>query len=173
MIPRAWIVAAGLSAMVAASAGGFFFGRSYEAGEQAKTQLDKALAYAGEIVAQQDRADVTADHIEQLRKAAGKANRVITKEVTRYVEVTKPADRCDLPATWRVRHDAAATGAATDTEALAVAAAGAGAVADAAALETVADNYEACRGYIEQVKGWQAYYRMLTGEIRAQAEKGE
>jgi hypothetical protein len=58
-------------------------------------------------------------------------------------------------------HDAAATGEPAD--AARVAAGDAEPVADAAALRVVADNYEQCREYIEQVRGWQRWW----GEVKA------
>lgn len=165
MIPNPWLIVGVVVTHLAVPAGAFSFGRSHEAGEQAKVQLDQALAYAGEIVARQASIDDIADHLEKVRKVAAQKNRIITKEVIRY-ETVVPADlRCDLPGAWRVRHDAAATGEPVDPGAAGLADGGAAPVGDAAALEVVADNYADCRGYAEQVKGWQAYYR----EIRAQA----
>lgn len=49
------------------------------------------------------------DLANERAKKKGK-DRIITQEVTRYVEITPAADRVVLPGTWRVRHDAAATG---------------------------------------------------------------
>jgi len=86
-------------------------------------------------------------------------DRIITREVIRYVQVTPAADRCTLPGTWRVRHDAAATG--DPAQATGLAADTAHPVADDTALATVAENYTACRGYIEQVAGWQAWCRAV------------
>jgi hypothetical protein len=55
-----------------------------------------------------------------------------------------------------VLHDAAATGEPAD--AARVAAGAAEPVTDAAALSTVAGNYEQCREYIEQLRGWQQWW---------------
>lgn len=98
--------------------------------------------------------DQAADIAQQAVK-----DRVITREVIRYVQVTPAADRCTLPGTWRVRHDAAATGDPGESAELAAGAAEP--VADDTALATVAENYTACRGYIEQVAGWQAWCRTV------------
>ncbi len=99
--------------------------------------------------------------VEQAATAAQQAvkDRIITREVIRYVQVTPAADRCTLPGTWRVRHDAAATG--EPGEAAELAAGAAESVADDTALGVVAENYTACRGYIEQVAGWQAWCRTV------------
>lgn len=156
-----WIILAAVLAFIGTAIGGFSFGRSYEAGEQAKVQHEQAVAYAAEIVRQQGDVDSLSDELEKLRARKQGKDRIITKEVIRYEQVTKPDERCTLPAAWRVLHDAAATGEPA-TEAAGLADAGAGAVTDAAAIATVADNYADCRGYAEQVKGWQGYYRELT-----------
>lgn len=84
---------------------------------------------------------------------------VITKEVIRYVQVTPAANRVVLPGTWRLSHDASATGEP----------AGAGPyvdgasdpVEDAAALETVSDNYKACRYDKRRLKDLQDRYRLI------------
>ena len=60
-----------------------------------------------EVKEKAEQLDVTTATAEVVRTEKVK---VVTKEVIRYVQVTNPADRCELPATWRVRHDAAARG---------------------------------------------------------------
>ena len=57
---------------------------------------------------------------------------------------------------WRLLHDAAATGEPAEPARLAAGAAEP--VADAAAIGTVAGNYEQCREYIEQLRGWQRWW---------------
>lgn len=96
-------------------------------------------------------------------------NQIITKEVIRYVEVTPAADRCTLPGTWRVRHDAAATGEPTEPASLAHGATDP--VTDAAALETVADNYASCRHAIEQVTGWQSWWQVAKNYCGVEHER--
>lgn len=108
----------------------------------------------------QDRADAVAAGIEADRTAQAPRDRQIIKEVIRYVEVTPAADRCSLPGTWRVRHDSAATG--TPAEAGQLLAGAAGAVDDAAALETVTDNYQQCREWRRQIVGWQAWWSAVA-----------
>lgn len=81
---------------------------------------------------------------------------IITKEVIRYVATAPATSRCTLPGNWRLLHDAAATG--TPAEPPSLAADQAEPVTDAAALAIVADNYTACRAYIQQVEGWQDFW---------------
>lgn len=130
---------------------------AYHMGRNAEdaAKLDQALAYAAEIVERQGRVDALAADLEAERAKRTTKNRVITKEVIRYAQL--PADRrCTLDPAWRVLHDAAATGEPADPAR--VAAGAAEPVADAAALETVAGNYEACREYIDQLRGWQRWW---------------
>ena len=129
----------------------YHMGRNAEDG----AKLDQALAYAAEIVERQGKVDALAAILAAERAKRIPKNRTITREVIRYVEL--PADRrCTLDPAWRVLHDAAATGEPAD--AARVAAGDAEPVADAAALEVVAGNYEACREYIDQLRGWQRWW---------------
>lgn len=125
----------------------------------AAAKLDHALAYAAEIVERQGKVDALAADLEAERAKRIPKNRVITKEVVRYE--TLPADRrCELDPAWRLLHDASATGEPAD--AARVAAGDAEPVADAAALETVAGNYEQCREYIDQLRGWQRWWSEVS-----------
>ena len=125
----------------------------------AATKLDQALAYAAEIVERQGRVDTLAADLEAERAKRIPKNRIITKEVVRYE--TLPADRrCELDPAWRLLHDVAATGEPADTAR--VVAGDAEPVADAAALETVAGNYEQCREYIDQLRGWQRWWNEVN-----------
>jgi len=67
---------------------------------------------ADRALADQQRKLVEALALELANDRAKKKakDRIITQEVTRYVEVTPAPDRVVLPGAWRVRHDAAATG---------------------------------------------------------------
>lgn len=121
----------------------------------ATAKLDQALAYAAEIVERQSKVDALAANLEAERAKRIPKNKIITREVVRYAQL--PADRrCTLDPAWRLLHDAAATGEPAD--AARVAAGAAPPVGDAAALEVVAGNYEQCREYIEQVRGWQRWW---------------
>jgi hypothetical protein len=135
----------------------FSHGAAYFLGQSSLDQqrLSDALAYADEIVAEQGRADTLAADLEAERAKRIPKSRTITREVIRYVELP-PDRRCTLDPAWRLLHDAAATGEPADTAR--VAAGDAEPVEDAAALETVAGNYEACRDYITQLEGWQRWW---------------
>ena len=141
--------------------GGYLHGQHVLEGEKAKAERDIAIAYAGEIVSQQGIAADLADENAQLRAQQQPKDRIITQEIVRYAQTTPGSLRCRLPASFRLLHDAAATGQTPVAEAGPLAVAGTDPVEDAAVIETVGLNYEACRGYIEQVKGWQRRYRTL------------
>jgi hypothetical protein len=118
-------------------------------------------------IEQKDAAQSAVDQLDgaQATEQAARTvkDRIITREVIRYVEITPPESRCALPGSWRVQHDAAATGEpATDPAGLAAGAADS--VTDAAALETVAENYSRCRAAIEQVRGWQQWWQRIGKE---------
>lgn len=133
----------------------YHMGRNAEDG----AKLDQALAYAAEIVERQGKVDALAANLEAERAKRIPKNKIITREVVRYAQL--PADRrCTLDPAWRLLHDAAATGEPAD--AARVAAGDAEPVADAAALEVVAGNYEACREYIEQIEGWQRWWNEVS-----------
>lgn len=139
---------------------GYLKGAASVRADIADEKLEIALAYAKEIVANQRIADGLADENTRLRSAQEPKDRLITKEITRYVQVTRPADRCTLPGTWRLRHDAAATGT-PDPETGPVAAGTGNPVEDATALEIIGENYLACRDAIAKVAGWQRRYQTL------------
>ena len=134
---------------------------AYHMGRRAEdgAKLDQALAYAAEIVERQGKVNALAADLEAERAKRIPKNKIITREVVRYE--TLPADRrCTLDPAWRLLHDAAATGEPAD--AARVAAGDAEPVADAAAIETVAGNYEACREYIDQLRGWQRWWSEVS-----------
>ena len=121
----------------------------------AAAKLDQALAYAAEIVERQGKVDSLAADLEAERTKRIPKNRIITKEVIRYAQL--PTDRrCELDPAWRLLHDSAATGEPADTAR--VVAGAARPIGDAAALETVAGNYDQCREYIDQLRGWQRWW---------------
>ena len=158
----AWSGSAVIALIAAALfGGGYLNGAASIHADIAQEKLEIALAYAGEIVAQQGRADSLSVDNATLRSAQAPKDRLITKEITRYVQVTRPADRCTLPGPWRLRHDAAATGEPTATETGPLAAGTADPVDDAAALETIGLNYATCRNDQAKLAGWQRRYRTL------------
>lgn len=148
-------------ALVAIVTGSYQFGRHVRTGEVAQEKLTDALAYAGLVREQQGIADGLAIQNTALRVLQAPKDRLITKEITRYVDVTPAALRCTLPGSWRVRHDAAATGLLADADAGSLALGAAGDVEDSAALETVAENYATARDCIARLDGWQRRYRAL------------
>lgn len=156
-IIRTAIIALCIGAMLGLAAGWILHGDYEDA-----LQLKAARATLNATNQTQTRVDALAETQAEQNSIQAKADRIITKEVIRYVEITPAADRCTLPGPWRLHHDAAATGAPADPARLA--AGQADPVTDAAALATVADNYADCRGYIRQVEGWQAWWQ-VTGPL--------
>lgn len=110
---------------------------------------------SSELQAQQ-KSDQLAARLESRRAKQAVRDRVITQEIADYAETTPAADRCNLPLTWCLRHDAAATGTPTDPARLS--AGSANDITDAAALETIASNYQTCREWRSQLIGWQAWW---------------
>lgn len=137
------------------------FGRHVKTGEIAEEQrrADKAIADLKQE--KQDLADLLTAVNTAKRTERIAVEKTIIKEVTAYVEVTPADQRCTLPGTWRVRHDAAATGVPASAEAGSLAIGSAGPVEDAAALATVADNYATARECAEKLAGWRDRYRKL------------
>lgn len=152
---------AGLLLIVLTAFACYRHGRHVAEGEKAEAERDIAIAYAGEIVARQGIADWLTAENGTLRAAQAPKDRIITREITRYETVTLPAERCLLPGTWRVRHDAAATGDPAFAETGLLAAGEDAPVEDAAALETIGDNYQICREAIAKLAGWQRRYAAL------------
>jgi len=172
MLPTAFLPGLNLTvvkwgALAIAAAGAllaaYFHGRHVAEGEIAEAQRTVAIAYAARIVEQQDEADRLAEQNAALRSAREAQDRVITKEITRYVETTPAAIRCRLPGTFRLLHDAAATGQPAFAASGPLADAAADPVEDATALEIVGDNYAACRDAIAKLEGWQRRQRALSG----------
>lgn len=130
-------------------------------GEVAAAQRDIAIAYAGEIVANGEKATALAAQNDALRAAQAPKDRTIIKEVTRYEFIEAPGNRCTLPGTWRLLHDAAATGQPPVTETGPLAARTADPVEDTAALQTLADNYIACRNNAAKLEAWQRRYQAI------------
>lgn len=134
---------------------------AYRAGSNANAAADfaQAQAYVAAVAEHQAQVDALAAELEAERAKRIPKDRVITKEVVRYAQLP-PDRRCDLDTSWRVLHDAAATGEPPEPARLAPGAAEP--VGDAAALETVAGNYEQCRKYIDQLDGWQQWWDRVS-----------
>lgn len=137
------------------------FGRHVKTGEVAAENLQAARALATQVQALQDKADLLTTANTLLRGQKTPKDRLITKEITRYADLTPSDQRCTLPGTWRVRHDAAATGIPLDAETGSVAFGTGGEVEDAAALEIVAENYAAARECADKLDGWIRRYRTV------------
>lgn len=155
--------------IVALAVGSYFFGRHVKAGEVAARDLKQQQT----IQRLQDERQAKADELALLNAArraeAAPREKVITKEVTRYVQVTPADQRCTLPGTWRVRHDAAATGVPFDAGAGSLALATDAPIDDAAALATVAGNYAVARECAAKLEGWIRRYREVElNELKAQ-----
>ncbi len=141
--------------------GAYQHGRHVKAGEVAEEQRQQLATIKRLQEERQAKADELALLNAARRAEAAPREKLITKEVLRYVDVTPPADRCTLPGTWRVRHDAAARGMPLTPDAGSLALGSDGPVEDATALETVAENYAAARECAEKLAGWQRRYRAL------------
>jgi len=154
-----WLILGIAIAFALSNASSFLYGQHVEEAEQAQAQLESERLAKAVLDRKRGQVDALALQLARTRAARAAADRTIIQEVTRYVEVTPVADRCTLPGTWRVRHDLAATGG--DPAAAGGPASPADPVTDAAALDTVAANYLACRDAIDQVKGWQAWWERV------------
>jgi type II secretory pathway pseudopilin PulG len=150
---------AALVVAIALAVGGYFFGRHVRDGEIAQQMIDAMNTLADQVREAQGKADDLSKELSAQRSAATKNNRLITREITRYVEVTPATDRVLLPDTWRVRHNLAATGA--NPEAGPVAAGSTGPVEDAAALAAIDENYAICRESADKLAGWRKYWAII------------
>ena len=150
-----------LLAALAIAVSSYQFGRHVMAGEVAEQKLTAERQAAQDRAELQDLADDLAEENAKLRAGAAPVEKLITKEVLRYVDVTPTSSRCTLPGTWRLRHDAAASGVPLATEAGPVGLDPAAGVEDAAALETVSDNYAAARECFAKLAYWQRRYHRL------------
>lgn len=161
-----YIIIATLVVWIASLLCGYEFGRHVAAGEQATKEVAQVQQTERKTTVAQAAANAVATEIEATRADQATKDRIITKEVVRYVQVTPPADRCTLPGTWRLRHDAAAIGVPLDPGAGPLAAGADAPVEDAAALDTVADNYRSARECAAKLAGWERYNREVIGAMR-------
>lgn len=152
-IMNPWIILGLFVALALSAASGWRLRGDHEA---AKLHA-QAVAYAEEIQRRQAAADTLAADLSAERERRIPKARTIIKEVVRYETLVPAARRCDLDGAWRLLHDAAATGEPADPARLA--AGDAERVADAAALETVAENYADCREWRAGLIGWQRWWR--------------
>ena len=136
-------------------------GRHVVEGEKASAERDTAIAYAGEIIKHQTEAQRLAEENAALRAAQAPKDRLITKEITRYV--TNPDRHCLLPGAFRLLHDGAATGQLIAVPGTGPLADGtADPVEDTAVLQTIDENYAACRDTAAKLEGWQRRQRSIS-----------
>lgn len=143
---------------------GFRLADNLAEGRAAQAELDLERQIGAMRDAKQRRVDALARDLETERAGRKVRDRIIYKEVQTYGQIVPAARRVTLDGTWRLLHDAAATG--DPALATGLAAAEARPVGDAAALNTVAVNYETCRDWRAQLIGWQRYWM----EVAAPAE---
>lgn len=168
-----WI--AGALAVLALLAGIWWHGHSRgAAGVQAEWDAAQSAADRAELVAR-NAAIVEALQIERRAVAAQQARatareekqRVITREVVRYVERenavrTAGGDVPMLDADWVRIHDAAARPA--DGAAEPIPDEAAGPATAGAALDAVTGNYTQCYLWRDQVIGWQERWKMVRDQ---------
>ena len=150
-----------LAVWLATCTGSAWIGWDYRGGKVAADRLDAIEIQAKLIEEATTRSEALKTQLSAARSALTKANQTITREIVRYEQVTPADQRCTLPGTWRVRHDAAARGMPLTPDAGSLALGSSGPVEDATALETVAENYAAARECAEKLNGWQRRYRAL------------
>lgn len=129
----------------------------------AQTRLNRALETERlEREALQSRLDAVAQEAARRTEQIRTVHQYIDREVIRYVNTPVRA-AVSLPGDWRVLHDAAATGELPETPfAAGFFTSAARPVDDAAALATVARNYEQCALWREQLIGWQQWYETIA-----------
>lgn len=164
LVPLPYRLVAMVLLAIALAVGGYVFGRHVMAGEVAEQQLEDALAYADLVREAQGRADALAADLARAETVQKPKDRIIIKEVIRYESIVPADRRCDLDGAWRVLHDASATGEPADTARLA--AGSADPVTDAAALETVAENYADCREDKRKLSGWQKFWEDVSRRLQ-------
>lgn len=100
----------------------------------------------------------------ELKNERIKKNRIIEKEVIRYVEKTDGDNSCVLSANWVQLHNAAASNSvptASDTSGVNATAASTG-----RALETITDNYISCNDTRHQLLDLQQFIRPIYEQAR-------
>lgn len=155
-----WLLLAALIASALTFGGGYLHGRDVEQGARAKADLALLQQATAEADSLRLAVGALAADIETARRAKQAKDRVIIKEVVRYEQIVPTDRRCTLDGAWRLLHDAAATGEPAD--AARVVEGAADKTTDAAALDTVAENYADCRGWREQVVGWQRFWAAIA-----------
>lgn len=148
-------------AILIAAALGFGSGLYVRGNYEDAARLDEIKDVKGRLDAEKAKVSQLEDELVAARAVQAPKDRIITREVVRYETVVPAYRRCELDGAWRLLHDAAATGEPAESAELS--AGNASPVTDAAALETVAENYESCRNLIAIVRGWQSYWNTVKG----------
>ena len=158
----AWVLRY-LPALLAVVAVVFALFAIYKRGERAEKQRTELVATKQRAAAAEAQArDLTvrqlkADETIKAYRASTEKVRTITKETIREVHVRIPADACPLPEPWRVLHDAAASGQASDPTTTPGTDGGPVAAQDAAA--TVIENYGSYHELAERHRSLQRYVK--------------
>lgn len=150
-----------LAAQVAALLASFAVGWHFAVLDLESSLLRQEKVQAQQLQAKQDKIDTLASDLESARQARQIVTQTITRDVIRYAN-SPQRNRCALSGSFRMLHDAAATGTATESSG--TAAASAAAVDDAAVLETVTGNYTACRENTARLTGWQQWWAEVGGK---------
>lgn len=172
----AWLVAILLAATTGGA--GYLLGRADQRTAQASQGTEVVQKALEQTTAGHHAATDLAAENSAERGKRETVTRTLIRYVDRYEKDTPAADRCPLPGTWRLRHDAAADGRlpisagpgplADGTDATAQAPADpalptafAAPIDDAAAIGIVADNYTICHEAADKLAGWQRRQRRL------------
>lgn len=137
------------------------FGAGFKVCDWREDAIQLESIKTAKIDAEKLRSQVNQQNIElaELRQNQKPKDRLIYKNVIRY-ETIVPADRlCTLDGTFRLHHDSAATGEPTETGRLIDDQAEP--VKDSTVLATVAENYETCRGWRQDLIAWQTFWRSI------------
>ncbi len=148
--PGRWLL---YLALVAALAVGYTAWREHqrELGREEVRQQFAREAQAADARRQVITQYVDRDVVRVVEKIA-----VVTETIIKEVPIYVPSDAPDLPAGWRLLHDAAARGQVPDPAALAHAAP----VAADAAAATLTKNYGQCREAAARLIGLQEWIRL-------------
>lgn len=153
MNPLAWLNP-GRWLLYAALAGALWAGYHAWAEHQRETGRAEVRAeYARQAQAADAKREVITQVVEREVVKTVKDIQVVTETIIQEVPIYVPLDAPDLPAGWRLLHDAAARGQVPDSAALAHAAPAS--AQDAA--NTVAANYGACLETAERLKAFQQW----------------
>lgn len=156
----------GLPLLVSALLGAYFM-RLYWQEKYTALLADLAKAEAANMQhvltqerLQRDKSDAIAQMLEALESAQKTKEKVITKEVIKYVTKNFNSS-CKLDDEW-VRISNAAVPMPRVTEAASSASESAAKIRDLGeALRVITNNYAACQDSVNRLRGWQEWYRSI------------